>query len=209
MNRFFFALSAALMISGPAFARSEPAHFKGALLNGDTPVRLTNAAVYFQEGGPVETPIEQLTREQLQAEYQRLEAERPGLGGAIALTAVGGGLLVIGFVVLVYDALFYLYIGGGSSVITLAAYVFLVFSAAMIITGGVLLTVGLVKLFQRISERRAYSQRIDDINARLESLDRTGAPPAPPPPNLPPPPPPPPGAQLFFDVQPTAVLATF
>lgn len=208
MNRFFYGLSAALLLSAPATASTHAAHFEGALLKSETPLRLQRAAVYFQEGGPgaFGVPVEQMTREQLQIEYQRLDVEKPGLGGPIALLAVGGGLLFVCLPFL-YLAVVAFAEGGATSVILLG-YIFLVFGAALAITGGVLLTVGLVKLFQRIGERRAYAQRMEDINARLESLDRTGAPPPPPPPSSMPPPPPP-GAELFHDVEPGLVLATF
>ena len=195
------------MLATPAFAGTEAAHFRGALLQADTPLRLQRAAVYFQEGPPgAELPVEQMTREQLQLEYTRLDHEKPGLGGSIAITAVGGALLVASIPFL-YIAVFGL-LNGVSSGYILAAYIFLVFGAALAITGGVLLAVGLVKLFQRIGERRAYTQRMEDINARLESLDRTGSPPPPPLPPTELPPPTPPGAG-FIDVRPDLVLATF
>ena len=207
MNRFFYGVSAALLLSAPAIASTHAEHFQGALLSSETPLRLQHAAVYFQEGGPsaFNVPVEQMTREQLQIEYQRLDVEKPGLGGPIALLAVGGGLL---FVCIPFLYLAVLAFAEGGTSVLLLGYIFLVFGAALAITGGVLLTVGLVKLFQRIGERRAYAQRMEDINARLESLDRTGAPPPPPPPSSMPPPPPP-GAELFHDVEPGLVLATF
>ncbi len=206
LNRFFF-LFLVVGLSAPAFARALPEHFRG-VLSSDTPVRLQRAAVYFQEDGPgfAEVPVEQLSREQLQIEYQRLDREKPGIGGPIALTSVGGGLLFFGVVFFAYAVAGYLFVGAMTELV-IVAYVLLAFSAALGITGAVLLTVGLVKLFTRIGQRRAYSQRMDDINARLESLDRSGAPP-PPPPDVMPPPPPPPGAG-FFDVRPQLVLATF
>jgi len=209
LNRYFFLLAAVLFVSAPALARVVPEHFAGALTS-DTPVRLQRAAVYFQEGGPgfADVPVEQLSREQLQLEYQRLDREKPSIGGPIALTAVGGGLLFFGIIFFIYAVAGYLYAGFASELVVVA-YVLLAFSAALSITGAVLLTVGLVKMFTRIGQRRAYSQRMDDINARLESLDRSGSPPPPPPPaDSLPPPPPPPGAG-FFDVKPNLVLATF
>src|SRR3954454_10742262 len=98
MNRFFFGFSVALMFAAPAWAHTEPKHFRGALLE--------DAVFYAQDngpGGPGDRPVEQMTREELQAEYQRLDQERPSIGGPIALTAVGGGLLIIGLGVLLED----------------------------------------------------------------------------------------------------------
>jgi hypothetical protein len=189
----FHALCAALLAAAPA------SHFEGALLS-DVP-RFTARLAEGQLTG-TETPVEQLTREQLQAEYTRLAQEKPGLGAPIALTSVGGGLLILS-APLLWVALIGI-IGGGNSSIVLGGYILLIFGSAIAVTGGVLLAVGLVKLFQRIGERRAYTQRMEDINARLESLDRTGAPP--PPAELPPPTPP--GAG-FIDVRPDLVVATF
>ena len=202
MHRFYFPLSVALMASGSALAHTEPAHFHGALLS--------DAAFYSQEGeaGIPETPVEQMTRAQLQNEYQRLEGERPSIGGPIALTSVGGGLLLVGLGVGVEGILAFLYFGDSTAAYAAVGYMLLGLSAVMMITGAVLLTVGLVKLFTRIGARRAYTQRMDDINARLESYDRDDAPLAPPPPDELPPPPLPPGAWLF-DVQPSHVVATF
>ena len=210
MNGIFFALTAGLM------AHLEPAHFAGAL-RFDEPVRLQQAAAYFEESGGLglaaqdlsELPVEQLSREQLQAEYTRLEKARPSLGSPIALTAIGGGLLIAALVVLYIDAVLYFVSGFGTAAFQLAGYILLIFAAALAVTGGVLLAVGLVKLFQRLGQRRAVQQREDDINSRLESLDGAAPPAAVPPPgNAPPPPPPPPGAG-FFDVRPTYVLASF
>ncbi|MBL8955685.1 MAG: hypothetical protein JNK82_33230 [Myxococcaceae bacterium] len=199
MKRFNIVALVVVGLSAPAFAHITPQHFRGALLG--------STGVYFQADGPgLETPVEQLTREQLQNEYQRLDREKPGIGGPIALLSVGGGLLIFSFAFFAVAVAGYLY-SGASSVIAVTAYVLLAFSAALGITGAVLLTVGLVKLFTRIGQRRAYSQRMDDINARLDSLDRSGAPP-PPPPDAAPLPPPPPGAG-FFDVKPSLVVATF
>ncbi len=192
----FHALCAALLTAAPA------SHFEGALLS-----EVPRFTVHLAEGAPtgMETPVEQLTREQLQAEYTRLAQEKPGIGAPIALTSVGGGLLILSLPLL-YVALIGI-LSGGNSTLVLGGYIFLVFGSAIAVTGGVLLAVGLVKLFQRIGERRAYTQRMEDINARLESLDRTGSPPPPPPPaELPPPTPP--GAG-FIDVRPDIVLATF
>ena len=221
MNRFFLVVAVALMVSSTAVAGTQAAHFRGALLDADTPVRLQKASVYFQADAPppppppeateapppgsAETPVEQMTREQLQAEYQRLEREQPSLGGPIALTAVGGALCILSLPFL-YSAL--VAFGASSTAVVTAGFVFLAFAAALGITGAVLLPIGLVRMFRAIGERRTASQRMDDINARLESLDQTGAPPPPPPPTDIPPPPPPPGAG-FFDVKPQYVVATF
>jgi hypothetical protein len=203
-SRFFLATSVALIVSGSAFAGTEPGHFRGALVSGEAP-QLRRVSLEDNQ-----MPVEQMSHRQLQLEYQRLDNERPSLGGAIAMTAVGGGLLLFGGAFLL-DALgTFLYFGGSTVIYAAAAYILLVFGAALAITGVILLPIGLVKLFGRVAERRVYSQRMDDISARMETLDRSGGPDMPPPPptDLPPAPPPPPGAWQF-GASPTQVVATF
>jgi hypothetical protein len=175
-------LATALLFS---LSSIEPSHFAGALT-----------------ADVADLPVEQLTREQLQSEYQRLEKARPSIGNPIALASVGGGLAIVAAVVLWADFIVYLNTAFGTSTLALAGYVLLVFGAALAVGGGVLFAVGLVKLFQRMGARRAFQQRMDDINARLESLDRANPPPQP---ELPPVVP---GAN-FFAVPPSYVLATF
>ncbi len=200
MGRISFGVLAALVVSAPSWALTQPAHFSGAL-SDDAP-RVRNAAVYFDDNGPGEVPLDQLSREQLQAEYRRLEQERPGIGLGIGLAAGGGGAAFLGFLI---------------DVSVLGTYGYtaaLIVGTALLIAGGVCITIGLIILFRNIAARRGYGTRMDDINARLDSMDR-GAPmnnnlpppgyDAPPPP---PPPPPPPGA-MFYNVQPTYALATF
>jgi hypothetical protein len=163
----------------------EPSHFAGALVEELADV-----------------PVEQLNREQLQGEYQRLDKAKPAIGNPIALAAVGGALIVVAGVVLWADFVVYVGTAFSTSTLALAGYILLVFGAALAVGGGVLLAVGLVKLYQRFGARRAVQQRMDDINARLESLDRANPPPQP---ELAPVVP----ATNFFAVPPSYVLARF
>lgn len=167
MNRWFVVLSA-LLLSAPALAH------RSLLLTAE------------------DAPVEPMTRGQLELEVQRLEATKPSLGAPIALTAVGGGLLLGGGGVAL-GGLADLIILGTRGTYALVGYIFLGFGAALAVTGGVLLAVGLVKLFHRLGERGVISQRIDEVNARLEALERQS---------------PPPDAG-FFRLQPDVVLATF
>jgi hypothetical protein len=211
MHRFTCGLLPVLLLAAaPAFARTDPAHFTGVLTN-DAP-RVHQASVYFDADGPGDTPVEQMTREQLQAEYRRLDNNRPSLVLGIVLTAAGGGALLGGIVLGAYGIFVgYLFTGVDSIVQTLG-WVIAIVAGAAFVAGCILLPIGLVKLFHGLSLRRAYGARMDDVNARLEQLDRGGYPPpapgndlTPPPP---PPPPPPPGA-LWQGPQPSMVLASF
>src|SRR5207302_9638180 len=98
----------------------------------DVPLRLQQAAISFQAGAEApaadlaELPVEQLTREQLQLEYTRLDKARPSLGSPIALTAVGGGLIIAALVVLYLDAVLYLVTSFGTASFALAGYLFIV-----------------------------------------------------------------------------------
>jgi hypothetical protein len=216
MHRITYALLPALLIAAPAFAHVESEHFSGALREQP---RVHPAAVYFQADGPTETPVEQMTREQLQGEYRRLDSERPGLGLGIGLSAAGGGCLIFGAVYGLYAFwLSYLFTGVDSTVVSIGIGTAIV-CGVLLVAGGVMLTIGLIKLFGTLKKRRAYGERMDDINSRLEQMDRGGGYPAqpgeaPPPgndatPMPPPPPPPPPPGAMFQNVQPSMVLASF
>lgn len=164
-------------------------------LHGDAAGKIAYAAYYSEsEDWPT---LDGMTRDALLAEKARLNDSAPGIGGGIALTVVGGVLLFAGFVTTYAGILTYV----GSSVYgSLAATGLIVigFGVAMLITGAVLLPIGIVKLIRSIRERRQYSTRIDEINNRLDGLDNNSpnpyAPPPPPPNAVPPPPPPPPSA---------------
>lgn len=205
LRAFFFAL---LLLTARAWAGSEPAHFKGALTS-DTPVRLLNAAAYFDEDGALAEPeleIAKMTKQQLEAELERLQKSQPAIGGPVAMVSVGGGLLIISFVILYVDFLLWIISGFGGAGFAGVGIVLVLVAAAFAITGGILLAVGVVNLIARMGERREISQRIDDINARLEKMHPDSneyEPVVPPPPPLPPP-----GVHLF-PVQPTLVVARF
>jgi hypothetical protein len=184
-------LTAAFGVSATSFAGVEAGHFRGALMD-DVPVRLQNAAVYFEADGS-ETPVEQLTREQLEREAVRLDHSMPTIGGPIVVTAIGGVLLFSGL--LIAGAAF----SAGNDLNDTARLIIGGFGGVLLIAGAIMVTVGLIKLFVNLGGRRTAQQRLDEIKARLDAYDRSAPPVAPPPPtDLPPPPPPPPGAQLFL-----------
>jgi hypothetical protein len=163
-----------------------------------------------QYGGETqsEVPLSQMTREQLKAEYKRLDEEKPGLGGQITMIALGGATLGIGAVTLWISFL----IGIGlSSTVPLVP---LLVGAGLVLGGGALLTVGIIMLRMARAEREPFHQAQEEIQRRLDgSYESPGQPPPMQPdrydPVPPPPPPPPPPGAGFPAVRPSLVLATF
>lgn len=149
------------------------------------------------------------SKAQLKQEYDRLRAERPGIGLPIGLLAGGGGALVLGLYIAFFGAL--ASTGGASALPFLVTFgVIGTAGAAMMILGGIVLS-------RILPDRRVYGRQMDEV----ERLMKEGGddeeerqyqvpppPPAPlqgPPPEGPPPPPlPPPYPQasltfpLFF-----------
>jgi uncharacterized membrane protein len=121
------------------------------------------------------------TRGQLQQEYDRLDASKPGLGSPISLLIIGGGLTTLG-VGLFFYALASLSSAG-------YAVVFFLGAACALIPGVILLIIGAVSLPARIRERNEIGAKQDLIRARMDTAPPDG------PPGFGPPPPPPPGAQ--------------
>lgn len=134
------------------------------------------------------------TRGQLQMEYDRLEGTKPGIGGAIAMLAVGGGLVIIGTVTILSGfSIYYGYLIG-----------YLIVGSIFLVPGIILAIIGAVMLPGRLSERRSISDRQDAIKARIDYAPPDGQP------GYGPPPPPPPGAQQnLLDVQPSYALLEF
>lgn len=189
-------LLTALSAAPSAAALADAGHLHGYLV---TPV---------QYGGEAqsEVPLSQMTREQLKAEYKRLDDEKPGLGGQITMIAMGGAALGIGAVTLWVS--FLIAISGSVPLVPLLVGV------GLMLGGGALLTVGIIMLRMARAEREAFTQAQEEIERRL---DGSYAPPGEAPPVQPdrydpvpppPPPPPPPGAG-FPAVRPSLVLATF
>lgn len=148
-------------------ATIDASHFAGALSEPDL------SAV----------PVPQLTPEQLLTEQKRLEAYRTEFIGPVVLTAVGGavvivaaGLAVAGTLMAVVPSLA---MNTMLTTLQLVGYVFMGLSGAALIAGGIVLTVGLVKLFPTLARRREAMERRDEIQRRLDALD-PGKQPSPP-----------------------------
>jgi hypothetical protein len=185
-----------LLLALPAFAATDASHFRG-VLTGEPQPHLQLASF----DGPAETPVTRMTREQLEDESYRLNSDRPSFGGPIGLMAAGGGGMVAGLTFAILE-------GGpyGSA--------FMVgFGALLCVAGGVLITIGVIKLILNIVRRGAYDARLAEIHAQLDSMEH-GAPPPPAPTGvdqmpLPPPPPLPPSGASLGGPQPAMVLASF
>ncbi len=134
-------------------------------------------------------PVSHLTHEQLLAEQARLEPTRTAFIAPVVLTSVGGAALIIGGVVAVAGVVIFL--AAHNAAASTAASVFAVVGIVMggvgvvaAIAGGVLLTIGLVRLFPALALRRENAERRDEIQKRLEQLERRDT--APPPAQQPP-----------------------
>ena len=148
----------------------DPTHFAGTL-TGEPP-------------DLSEVPVSQLTEEQLRSEQKRLEPYKTGFIAPVVLTAVGGGLIIVGAVFMVVGIV-YAYLpsilgGMGLNGFAIAGYIIMGVSGAMLIAGGVLLAIGLVKLFPALARRRDAAERREEIQRRLDALDPSKAPPPPP-----------------------------
>jgi hypothetical protein len=204
MRHFQTAVLLALSLgSTRVFAEIESRGFRGTLLETRTEARLQKVAAYLAPDdatGPHLIPVERMSRTELNAELERLERERPGLGGPIALMAIGGALT--------FPAVYLLVgaisgAGGWANVILGLAGVIL--SAAAV----TMVVIGIVLLVKRIPPRNQMAQRMDDLKARLDTLNKSDAPSPPSYDELPPPPPPPPPAAGILHVDPQWVVATF
>ena len=179
----FVVLSAttALADSPSAYGVASHASMRGSLSGAPK----ISPIAYFSEREGF-GPIENMSRESLLLERNRLEDQRPGIGGPLALIITGGVLTLTGLLVAV-DFVGYLAAGVIAGVV-------------IALIGGALLTVGLVLLFTRMPARRDYGERLDAVNRRLDMMDHGAQPnmdpyyPPPPPPGMAPPPPPPPDA---------------
>jgi hypothetical protein len=176
------------------------------------------------------SPVSRMTLPELRAEWERVDAARPGLGGPIALMATGGAIAVVaGYVLLVG------LIGAGAA---LFANPIGLLVACVTAAGFAMLVGGAAWMAQRKPLWSRYGDRLDEIRDRMEELgkwegrfDEDDAPrvrpnndaprerPAPTPglrtplppeplPDVPPPPPPPPAAGWSAPA-PTLVVAYF
>ncbi len=138
--------------------------------------------VQVQQALPGEQPtFEGWTRAQLQAEARRLEDERPGLGGPIAMMAVGGAIGVIDLVVVFLGGVFALLTRGGFDPgFTIGVSIVGLVAAGLLIAGGILLR-GLSY------DRNRLGQQLDRVNQAIERLSAPVEPPRDIPPAMQPP----------------------
>lgn len=165
------------------------------------PPRFSAHLIEAQTQAPQPNDYSTWSREELLAEYNRLEADRPSVAMPIALMATGVVALVVGL----YCGLFGLVLSAaGSSSSTL-----LIVAAVAGLAGLGLLLSGIVLLIGALHDRRAMGTEMDRIQEQLH--DRSPGiqpgPPAPPPTGPVPPMPGP--TQVFAPVKPTILLATF
>lgn len=140
-----------------------------------------------------------MTVDQLTAERIRLVETMPSLGLGIALTAVGGGVLLTGLVI-----------------VSVAYEISVAIVGLVVMAASVpLLIIGPILLFGAMRERRGVQSQVRLVDQRIAQLKRDEL--APPPvqndPGLnevpPPPPVRPPGSEFAPNVPPQVLLATF
>lgn len=177
----------------------EPSHFAGALAPDEISER----------------PVAEMTRPELDAELRQLDTMRTGFIGPTVMSGVGGLIVIVGFVLDLIGAIYAWLPGalgvtataGGAVISTFATfgYVCLVLGTAALVAGGIVLTIGLIRLFPALEKRKRVSARTDDVQHRLDEL---GGGSTENPPVVVPPPPPPPGA-MGDGPLPGILLATF
>ncbi len=147
-------------------AHVDASHFAGALTE---PANLS------------EVPVAELTPEQLLTEQRRLEPYRTSFVGPTVMTAVGGVVVIFaaafgvaGTVMAVIPAL--TTTSAALSTLQIVGYVFMGVSGAALIAGGIVLAVGLTKLFPTLARRREAMERRDEIQRRLDAMDPGKAP---------------------------------
>lgn len=164
----------------------------GGLLAERTPAAglLMGAAVQVADADLATMSLTELT-----AEKVRLQESMPGPGVGIALTAIGGGALLTGL--LIISAAF-------TVEVVLIGLVVAVAAVPLLIIGPILIGAG-------ARERRQQTNRIRAIDARVSQMNRDSQIPAPAGNDeVPPPPPmPPPGVDLGPAATPSLLLATF
>lgn len=186
--------SAAAQASASTLATN--AAMRGALLPELKHMAL--AAVAYDSDGP---SLDDMTREQLQAELKRLEGQPSGsLVSPIVIASVGGASLVTGLIVLFASVATW-----DGVEFAAGAAVGVVLGLGFIIAGAIMLPIGLVKLFRAIRENNANKERIGQIRSRLASPFDQAPPPPPALEDMPPPPPP----SSWVAPKPTLLVAEF
>jgi hypothetical protein len=118
--------------------------------------------------------FEQMSREQLLAELHRIDGARPGLGGPIAVLAVGVALIVPGVAVTAGGLIGLIASRSGSSMVlafTTASAIILGVGFVMVTVGIILAIAGGVSLGLRIKARSVNGHEADEVRRRLEALD--------------------------------------
>lgn len=144
-------------------------------------VRLVSSAAPLMD-------VETMSRTELEMERARLIDNRPGLGGGIALLAIGGGATVLfGLPIILFSVIDY--------------FIVEAFVVGLIITvvGLGAVAAGIVLVASALATRSASAARVGQIDDRIRRMEQ----------NVTPPPPPPPPSGWVLPAEPALLLANF
>jgi hypothetical protein len=113
-------------------------------------------------------PVQFMSRRELKVELAKLEDARPGIGGPIAMVSVGAGLFVYSLISLVGVASSFGGLGGAFRSANPIGYVYV----TMMVAGAGLLLPGIWLWWTRREDRQVMGDRMDEITAQLDKLDR-------------------------------------
>jgi hypothetical protein len=160
---------------------------------GHSHVRLLDGGAQLQrvdDEGPTVPSLEGMTHEQLQREWDRLDADRPSFSGPIAMAAGGGGVAIVGLVLLIYGISFEAVSATGAGISPAVGITLIVIGLVALAAGITFAVFGGLRIRDAVYDRRLYGDQMRKVKDLLE-----GGPPMPfdqphgPPPNVPPPPP--------------------
>ncbi|MBK7864412.1 MAG: hypothetical protein IPJ65_38580 [Archangiaceae bacterium] len=154
----------------------DPSHFAGALTEAPQPA--PDSSAFADGGGPSDADVTQLSRPQLQAEFERLAKYRTEFIGP---TVMGGAGLVVGLVggVMGLGGVTFLIASSEAhrqgdtqrgNVLSYLGFGFAVVGGVAFTAGVVFLVIGLVRLFPALERRRLAVERRNEIEKRLQQL---------------------------------------
>lgn len=190
------SLSGALVPSQATLLGAAPEARRSAALTSEAPALGTGVLLAQAEEAPPTpppgvaqpaAPAGPKTLQQLRDERAALDQSRPGIGGGIAMLAVGVVLDFIGIPFGAYGLVFlfsnfFLPVASGSTASTVLTVVGFVMLGVGIVALGVgipLTIIGAIKLARSLRERRAIGEQMNVIDEQIRVLEEGATPPPP------------------------------